>query len=144
MNKTDTNQASLLRKTGLKATDQRLAILTVLKKTKQPLSSQEIIAQLGTTFDAVTVYRTVKTLLEKGLIRQIDLRQNNARYEMADLDDHHHLVCVQCGRIEDISGCIAEDMQEDILKKTKHFAEIRDHSLEFYGLCKNCAKKKPA
>lgn len=129
---------AILRKAGLKATPTRLAILAVIKKSKNPLSAQEIIEQLGKGFDQTTVYRFMKKLQAKSIIRQIDFRQNHAHFEFFDTDDHHHLVCVHCGRIEDISGCGVEEMYTSILEKTRGFAEVRQHSLEFYGVCKNC------
>ena len=58
-----------------------------------------------------------------------------------DIADHHHLVCLRCGRIEDVAHCGVEAMQSAILRGSKHFTEIRQHALEFYGICKACAKK---
>jgi Fur family ferric uptake transcriptional regulator len=130
----------ILRKAGLKATPTRLAILIVLRRSKNPLSAQEIIEKLGKGFDQTTVYRFMRKLKDIGIIRQIDLRQNHAHFEWFDLDDHHHLVCVHCGRIEDITGCGVEAMHKSILNTAKGFSEIRQHSLEFYGICKNCKK----
>jgi Fe2+ or Zn2+ uptake regulation protein len=132
---------NLLRKSGHKATPSRLAILDIFKKTRKPLSAQEIIDSLSRDTDQATVYRTLKSLKEKGIIKQIDLRHNHAHYELADMAEHHHLICLQCGRIEDVMHCGVEAMESTILKSSRHFAEIRQHALEFYGICKSCAKK---
>ncbi len=131
----------LLRKSGYKATPSRLAILEIFKKAKRPLSAQGVIEALPRDADQATVYRTLKSLKEKGIIKQIDLRHNHAHYELADIADHHHLICLRCGRIEDVAHCSVETMQTAILRDAKHFAEIRQHALEFYGVCKACAKK---
>ncbi|MDP3962910.1 MAG: Fur family transcriptional regulator [bacterium] len=132
----------LLRTGGLKATRSRLAILGVMRRTKHPLSPQEIIERLGKSFDQATIYRFIKKLQARGIIRQIDLRHNHAHYELFDLNDHHHLICMRCGRIEDVSGCEIEDAYNAILRSAKDFSEIRQHSLEFYGICRNCGKHK--
>jgi Fur family ferric uptake transcriptional regulator len=132
---------SILRKSGYKATPARIAILSILKKSRNPLSAQEIIELVPKEVDQATVYRTVKSLKAKGVIRQIDLRHNHAHYELTDIADHHHLICIQCGRIEDVHKCGVEEMQATILRGAKHFSEIRQHTLEFYGVCKACAKK---
>ncbi len=132
---------AVLRKSGYKATPSRLAILGVFSKTKNPLSAQEIINSLPADFDQATVYRTLKSLKAKGVIRQIDLRHNHAHYELADIADHHHLICLGCGRIEDVHHCEVEAIQGTILRSSKHFAKIKTHTLEFYGTCKACAKK---
>lgn len=141
---TNLEMRTVLRKSGYKATSPRLAILQMFKKTKQPLSAQEMIALLPYGIDQATVYRTLKSLREKGIIKQIDLRHNHAHYELADIDEHHHLICLRCGRIEDVHKCGIENLQETILKNSKHFAEIRQHALEFYGICKSCDAKDAA
>ena len=131
----------ILRKSGYKATPSRLAILGVMKKSKSPMSAQEVIDSLPGDADQATVYRTLKSLKEKGIIKQIDLRHNHAHYELANLSEHHHLVCMHCGRIEDVHHCGIEEIQGTVLKSSKYFSEIRQHALEFYGVCKTCAKK---
>jgi Fur family ferric uptake transcriptional regulator len=132
----------ILQKSGFKATHSRLAILEVFKKSKKPLSAQEIIDILHDGIDQVTVYRTLKSLKEKGVIIQIDLRHNHAHYELANLAEHHHLVCIRCGRIEDVHRCGIEEMQSTVLKSSRHFAEIKQHALEFYGICNVCIKNQ--
>ncbi len=132
---------SILRKSGYKATPSRLAILEVFQKSKNPMSAQAIIDALPSDSDQATVYRTLKSLKEKGVIKQIDLRHNHAHYELANIAEHHHLVCLGCGKIEDVHHCGIEDMESTVLKSSKHFAEIRQHALEFYGICKSCAKR---
>lgn len=131
----------ILRKSGHKATQSRLAILEVFRKAKEPLSAQGIIALLPHDVDQATIYRTLKSLKEKGVIKQIDLRHNHAHYELADIIDHHHLICLSCGKIENVEHRNVEAMERTILQDAKHFAEIKQHTLEFYGICKNCAKK---
>jgi Fur family ferric uptake transcriptional regulator len=135
------NFREVLRKGGHKATPSRLAILDIFGKTRNPMSAQEIIETLPSDTDQATVYRTLKLLKEKGVIKQIDLRHNHAHYELANIAEHHHLVCLRCGRIEDVERCGVEAIQSTILKNSKHFAEIQQHTLEFYGICKTCAKK---
>ncbi len=132
----------ILRKSGYKATPARIAILGVFKKAKRPLNAQEIIDMLPRGTDQATVYRTLKSLKGKGILKQIDLLHNHAHYEFADGEDHHHLICLRCGRIEDVHRCGVEELQKSVLRNSKHFAEISQHALEFYGICKSCAVKK--
>lgn len=136
--KTDFRQQ--LRKSGYKATPSRLAILEAFRGASKPLSAQGIIDLLPRDINQATVYRTLKSFKIKGIIKQIDLRHNHAHYEFADLADHHHLICLSCGRIENVEHHNAEAMERAILHNAKHFAEIKQHTLEFYGTCKACAK----
>jgi Fur family transcriptional regulator, ferric uptake regulator len=133
--------AATLRKSGFKATPNRLAILEIFNTLKRPLSAQEIIDLLPHSTDQATIYRTLRSFKAKGLICQIDLRHNHAHYELTNLSEHHHLICIRCGRMEDVHHCNIENIEKTILADTKHFSEIRQHSLEFYGVCKACAKK---
>lgn len=139
----ESNSKSLIRKGGLKATPARIDILKILSASKAPLSAQEVIEK-ASWIDQVTVYRILKAFKDKGLIKQIDLRHNHAHYEVVGIDDHHHLVCISCGRIQDVHECDVEEMYKAILQGASTFAEIRQHSLEFYGVCKTCSKRSGA
>ncbi len=131
---------AVLRKAGFKATPPRLAILSVLQKAKKPLSPQSIVDMVGKEVDTATVYRTLKALKTADIIRQIHFQHSHAHYELANTHDHHHLICLSCGRVEDIEGCDIDSMKTATLRQAKHFSEIRRHSLEFYGICKQCTK----
>jgi len=131
----------ILRKSGHKVTPARIAILGIFHKTKRPLSAQEIIDELPRDTDQVTIYRTLKSFKNKGIIKQIDLRHNHAHYELTDIADHHHIMCIRCGRIEDVQHCGVEEIQDKVIRSSKHFSEIKQHTLEFYGICKSCVKK---
>lgn len=129
---------------GYKATPARLLILNALQKSKSPLSAQIIIDKIRKSVDPATVYRTLKTLKKEGIIRPIDFRHNHSHYEL-DTDQkkkhHHHLICTKCGSIEDISYCDIELLEEIVMRKSKLFNYINEHSLEFYGFCNKCDKK---
>ncbi len=133
-----------LHQLGYKATPIRLAILNILQKSKSPLSAQSIIDLIGKEADPATIYRTLKTLKSEKIIRPVDFRHNHAHYELESEQrkkHHHHLICASCGESEDISYCDVELLEDLILKKSKFFKEISEHSLEFYGICKECSKK---
>jgi Fe2+ or Zn2+ uptake regulation protein len=136
--------AVTLHKSGCSATDARLTILQYFRRQRHPVSVRRIVEHvnsIGTGINQTTVYRTVTAFKLKNIIRQVDLRHNHAHYELANLTDHHHLVCTRCGKIEDVQHCDIENMRSVVLKQSKHFAEIQQHSLEFYGLCKVCIEK---
>ncbi len=137
-----TNFQRLLRKSGYKVTTSRLLVLNILEKEKNPISAQDIIDLLGQQIDQATVYRILKTFEEKGLIRQTDLRHNHAHYEIFRNDEHHHLICLLCGKMEDVHDCEVSEAHTTVLKHSKHFSEIKQHSLEFYGVCRLCAKNE--
>ncbi|MDO8489990.1 MAG: Fur family transcriptional regulator [bacterium] len=130
-----------LRQCGLKATPARLAVLAFMAKQKKPLTVERIITHLE--IDQATLYRNLRAMSEKGLMRRIELQQGHAHYEIIHEDsDHHHLVCTSCGRIEDFDGCSAQGMLESILARSKYFTTIVQHSFELFGACRACETKK--
>lgn len=131
---------TILRKNGLKATSARIALLALLERTAAPLSAQALIERLGDQIDQATVYRALQSLKERHIIRQVDLRHNHAHYERTTGEEHHHLVCLRCGTIEDVHQCNIDHMHHTVLAHAKNFARIEQHALEFYGICKRCAK----
>ncbi|MEK7571546.1 MAG: Fur family transcriptional regulator [Patescibacteria group bacterium] len=126
----------------LKATPARLAIMQLLEKTEQPIDVATITDYLKATnikADQATVFRIINMFTDRGLTKQIQLNEGKFRYELSSKPEHHHLICQQCGTIEDISDCAVGDLEKDIEKK-KDF-KIASHSLEFYGMCRNCQQK---
>lgn len=123
-----------------KATPARLAILEVLEHAKTPLSAEEIRKALpGNKSDLVTVYRNLELLKNSGWVIAVNLGHQAAYYELADLKHHHHLVCENCGRIAEMDNCEARILSKESLK-TKGFARVLRHSLEYFGVCNQCSK----
>jgi Fur family ferric uptake transcriptional regulator len=127
----------ILQSAGLKNTLSRLAILEVLSELKQPETAQDIHKKLK-KIDLVTLYRTLTTLEKSGVLRVVDVRKNAVHYEL-DTNHHHHIVCTDCDKIEDFENKEIEKVLEKIAKKSKQFSDIKNHSLELFGLCRNCA-----
>ena len=132
-----------IRQAGLKVTHPRLRILEVLRSSKRPLSVQDILERFERhVADQATVYRSAHALERAGVLRRIDLRHGHVAFELDEVDHHHHhVVCTVCGRGADISACLPEDMMKRVIKAAPGFAEINEHSLEFYGICRACHEK---
>ena len=141
--KTANDAVLLLRKSGLRATDTRISLISLLQNAKYPLSVREIINGLGRKdFDQVTVYRTVNSFKNKGVVREVDFHGDLPRYEMIDSkNNHHHIICTGCRRIEDFTICEAKKIEKKVLSRSERFSKITDHSFDFYGLCNECQKQ---
>ncbi len=95
---------------------------------------QDSIPQLSRT----TVYRTMETLLELGVIRRVHLTGSTGRFD-GKIRRHHHLVCRQCNKIIDIEDeCL--DQVPVPKQKLKGF-EVDDFSVQFSGTCAACREK---
>lgn len=130
-----------LNEADLKATPARLAIMQLLEQTDKPIdiaSITEFLKKNEIKADQATVFRIINMFTERGLTKQIQLQEGKFRYELSNKEDHHHLVCMSCGDIQDISDCNISALEKEIAKK-KQF-KVTSHSLEFFGMCANCQK----
>ncbi|HXS15159.1 MAG TPA: Fur family transcriptional regulator [Candidatus Saccharimonadales bacterium] len=131
--------SKLLAKHDLKITQARVSLLKLIEKENKPLDAQFLIDMLQKTsqVDKVTIFRILNVLSEHGILKRLEFGEGKARYEL-NTEDHHHLICQNCGKIEDISDCNISALEKEI-KQKKHFL-VRLHTLEFFGLCKDCQK----
>ncbi|MBD3264863.1 MAG: transcriptional repressor [Candidatus Omnitrophica bacterium] len=141
-----------LKKSGYKVTPARTAIIDLLSNSKKHLSAEDIflkIHNISPNIGLTTVYRTLEVLVETGMVCKLDFGDRRARYEFSQGIEkekhHHHLVCTNCNRIIDYTDFIEDEIE--LLKKTekglskKYKFEIKNHIIQFYGLCNECRKK---
>lgn len=136
-------QLKKLQQKGRRLTRIRKAVFALLEKEQRPLSVPEIVRMLaGANFHThkTTVYRQLELLLNEHLIETVDFGDRKKRYELASTKHHHHLVCIRCDDVRDVT--LKKDLraQEQHIAKVEHFRILR-HSLEFFGLCLSCSKK---
>ena len=134
-----------LRAQSRKVTGPRQAILDVLRSHAIPLTNRQIHSALGKSdCDLATIYRTMHTLLETGLVRRCDFGDGTARFELADDDSRHHhpLLCRACGIVVEIDACLPPQVEAD-LSRRHGFAQV-SHRLEFFGVCPRCQERPPA
>ncbi len=134
-----------LREHNLPVTAQRLAIADVLLTSERHLSAEEVANEVtarGRSVGTATVYRTIDTLLESGLVVERDFGEGFRRFEPArDVPHHEHLVCTQCGRVEEFRDERLERMTT-IVAESRGFARQR-HRLVIHGVCKDCQTQGP-
>jgi Fur family transcriptional regulator, ferric uptake regulator len=129
-----------LHEKGERITLVRTGLIDVIAKTKKPISVSEILETLAKrdlTVNKTTLYRDLRCFKKLGFITEIQLNERQVRYELAELDHHHHLVCTSCNRIEDVELKEDLDKQERVIEKQTKF-KIQRHALEFFGLCHTC------
>ncbi len=121
----------------------RTTLLKILSKIKKPLTTQELLAALetnGLKANKTTIYRQLESLKENKIINEVHFNDRSVRYELNKLEaHHHHLVCMKCKKVEDVT--LPEDLhhQEKMVFEKNNF-KVLQHFLEFFGLCKNCQK----
>ncbi|MFM8445334.1 MAG: ferric iron uptake transcriptional regulator [Methylococcus sp.] len=133
-----------IRNAGLKVTLPRLKILQILEH-REPadrhLSAEEIYKSLiaeGEEIGLATVYRVLTQFEAAGLVMRHHFEGGNSVFEL-NLGHHHdHIVCVQCGKVEEFQDETIERLQAEIATH-KNFI-LTDHSLCLYGICGECQK----
>jgi len=126
---------------GLRLTDQRRAILDFFLNSDRHLSQEEIYAALrGKGIGRATVFRTLKTLQECGLVAPVVGRDGTPRFEINLERPHHdHLICVECGRIQEVRWPELEKIQEEACRRAGFVPKWHRH--EIFGLCRDCSRK---
>jgi len=127
-----------LKNTGLKATLPRITILELFQKSGQRHMSAEDVYRLVLNVRAdiglATIYRVLMQFEQAGLLTRSQFESGKAVYELNEGQHHDHLVCLDCGRVEEFFDAEIEKRQHDIAR-AKGF-EIADHALSLYAHCK--------
>lgn len=129
-----------LRSVGLKATPQRLLILTCIASAGRPLTADEIfrLCTPGET-NLSTVYRTLAALGKGGVLSRTLRLDGAAEYYIAGTHHSHQAVCVCCGRTAELPECPLESLERSMERQTGFL--ITGHSLELTGICPECRRK---
>jgi Fur family peroxide stress response transcriptional regulator len=129
-----------LRARGYRMTPQRLTILHVLHHAGTHLSPGEVYRQAKRELPSLTeptVYRTLEFLAENGLVRSSHIGNGHLSYEIAR-NDHHHIVCRQCGNEVQVEHRLLESLYRK-LESTTGYLRIDSH-MTFLGLCPGCQR----
>ena len=121
-----------------RVTPGRTKIIKMFCESSSPLASETIVKKTG--MNKTSIYRELEFLLKQEFIQEADFGDGTKRYELKDLKHHHHLICIRCKKVQDVS--FNEDLgwEEKRIKKNHKFQVLR-HDLEFFGYCQNCQYK---
>jgi Fur family ferric uptake transcriptional regulator len=134
-------QAQLAQR-GIRMTQQRRAILSVIETARKHLDASQILRKaqaIDSSVDRSTVYRTLHLLKRQGMIDELDLMHINGEghyYERKLGRDHIHMACLRCGKITEFVSEIFESLKEQMERDCRfHIVVAR---LEIGGYCNNC------
>ena len=133
----------LLNQRGQKLTPQRQAVHQVLTASARSLTPQEIwdeVRQTGHSIGLTSVYRSLDVLGQLGLVSRIHEEPGCHRYIACPTQHHHHLICSECGRVEELTECPLDQWTKSVSQST-HF-DIWEHRLELVGRCQRCQEKR--
>ena len=122
----------------LRNTEQRRVILEELcRVTSHPTANEiyDLVRKRLPRISLGTVYRNLEILTQTGKIKTIELAGTEKRFD-GRTDDHYHIRCVQCGKVEDVPIQTIPQIDEAPAGMTDY--EILGHRLEFVGVCAKC------
>jgi Fur family transcriptional regulator, ferric uptake regulator len=141
-----TSESNDLRNAGLKVTLPRLKILDILAgAAARHMSAEDIYKRLLDSEEDIglaTVYRVLTQFEAAGLVTRHHFEGGMAVFELNHGPHHDHIVCVDCGKVEEFMDGGIEERQQAVAKRLGF--EISDHSLILYGHCRkaNCPNQK--
>lgn len=127
--------------TGLRITNQRALILEVIRRGH--LDADEIYRQARVKqprLSLSTVYRTLRMFKKLGLVEELHFDETHHHYEVKPSSEHHHLVCLGCGKIVEFKCPLSPKMQDDIARE-KGF-EITGVEIRMTGYCSKCRQNR--
>ena len=135
------DHAELLRRYGLRATGQRLAIVGALQELGHATIEQLLEASqaVSPTVQLSTVYRALETLAAHGLVSHTHLLGATKTYQLSTHANHAHLVCRGCGSVTELDDDVARRFTADISRV--HGFDVDFGHLSVFGRCADCVAK---
>ena len=133
-----TDYATLLNESGLKATFQRMQLLENIEKHGH-MSVDDIYAEVINSHPSLslaTVYKNIILMVDNGVVVEVPINGKKSKYELAK-EDHIHLVCTECGEVEDKPHMPQTDSLLHTLTEGEHF-KLQKQQINLYGVCKKC------
>ena len=135
----ESDTAAILRGAGQKVTPQRLLILSCARHAGGHITAPSLIENVRRSYpyiDASTVYRTLASARELGLISETRMGGGDSLFEWVGGDRHHHLVCRVCGSVASLDEHHLDELK-DTLRRVTGFEADLDH-IAIHGLCSDC------
>lgn len=132
-----------LSNTGLRTTSQRALILDIVRRGGRHLDADEIYRRARKKEPRIslsTVYRSLLKFKELGLVGEYHFDESHHHYEVKPAVNHHHLMCLQCGRVIEFDY----DVLGEVTRKVPEAAdfEITETELRVTGYCAECQEKR--
>lgn len=131
----------VLKRTGVRITPQRHAILEFLINSHTHPTADDIYRSLESTYpnmSVATVYNNLRVFRDAGLIKELSYGDASSRFDFST-SDHYHAICNNCGKIVDFHYPGLDEVENFAAHMTGY--EVNNHRLEVYGLCPDCKNK---
>jgi Fe2+ or Zn2+ uptake regulation protein len=120
---------------GHRMTGPRRHVIYLLSQKHEGFTGEELNTELPTVGRA-TIFRTLKMLLEAGVVCKLSLPSGETRYALSRFGHHHHTVCTNCGTVAEFRDSAVERLLRSV--KNEVGGDLVGHRLEFYIVCSSC------
>ena len=128
---------AVLEDRGYRSTAPRRAIIRILEGKEEGFTAEEIGSELPGVGRA-TIFRTIKLLMEVGVICRLNLIDGAPKYSLSRIEHHHHTVCVSCGIVGEFRATTVERLMRSLGSEIP--GEIMGHRIELYVTCDRCVE----
>ncbi len=136
--------STLLRESNVRATARKRALLAAIMERDAPFSAHDLYEQVsgGMSVDLATVYRTLSSFEDAGVVRQVESADGVRLYEIACRHNpvHPHFRCERCRKIECLDSLASGDRKHIV--RYAGPAEVREIAITFTGICRACRQKE--
>ena len=132
-----------LNRAGMRITNQRALIMEIIRRGRGHLDADEIHRQAREKeprLSLSTVYRTLNVLKELNLVDELHFDENHHHYEVKPSTEHHHLKCLDCGKVVEFSYPLSNYLKENV-PAAKDF-DITDTEVNMSGYCARCRRRE--
>lgn len=130
--------ADSIRSVGLKVTEPRIAVLSVVERDPH-IDAERIFQSIRITLPGTSVqavHGVLAAFSQAGLLRRIEPAHSPALYERRVDDNHHHIVCSACGAVEDVDCTVGHS--PCLVPSSASGFQVQSAEVNFWGLCPNC------
>ncbi len=120
---------------GYRSTAPRRAIIRVMEGKQEGFTAEEIGSELPEVGRA-TIFRTLKLLIEIGVVCRLNLRDGDPKYSLSSIEHHHHTICVGCGNVGEFRATTVERILRALGNDIP--GQVVGHRIELYVTCEGC------
>ena len=125
----------------LRQSRQRRVVFEIVERSRSHPTAHQVFDRARRRLPSIslgTVYRNLRRLAEQGLLKENKIGNRPTRFEVFR-QRHYHIWCVECGRLEDLTLPYQDALDRRVQRLVRY--RLRDHQIEFYGICPDCRRE---
>jgi Fur family ferric uptake transcriptional regulator len=121
---------------GYRVTPPRRAVIAAVLQQDSHFTVDDVLHRCRRGAGRATIFRTIRLLTDLGVVCRVLMDDASLHYRVSQRGHHHHLVCTDCGNVQDLDQCVISGLVRGLSEASGY--EIEGHWLELYGRCSPC------